>query len=72
MVGNIQNCASMRKETLSNRLTDAEIMKIYMDCIDFAGTLSREKAEKVAEMALALDRLNDISELMNILTFPKK
>ena len=56
----------------TNRLSDGEIMKIYMDCIDFAGTLSREKAERVAEMALALDRLNDISELMNILTFPKK
>ena len=47
-------------------------MKKYTDSIDFAGTFSREAAEKAAEMALALDEVKDVSELMSILTFPDK
>jgi len=56
----------------SDRLNDAEILKIYMDCIDFAGTVSRGDAKKAAEMVMAMDQLNDVSEVMSIFTFPKK
>lgn len=56
----------------SNKLSLEEVMKKYMDCIEFAGTFSREAAEKAAEMTLELDEVKDISELMSILTFPDK
>ena len=56
----------------SNRLSLEEVMKKYTDCIEFAGTFSREAAEKAAEMTLKLDEVKDVSELMSILTFPDK
>jgi len=56
----------------SNKLSLEEVMKKYMDCIEFGGTFSREAAEKAAEMTLELDEVKDISELMSILTFPDK
>lgn len=55
-----------------HQLNSDEVMKKYMDCIDFAGILSHERAEEAADMILALEKLNDVSELMNILTFPGK
>lgn len=46
------------------RLTDDEIMKKFMDCIDFAGTVPVERAKEVARMALALEEISDVSRLM--------
>lgn len=54
----------------SKRLTSDELMKKYLDCMDFAGNFSHEAARKAAEMTLALDKAKDVSELMSILTFP--
>jgi hypothetical protein len=43
-----------------------------MDCMDFANTFSRETVERAADMTLSLDRLEDVSELVELLTFPDK
>ena len=64
-------CVSAKGDP-SNRLTSDEVMKKYIGCINFSGMFSRQQAEKVADMALALDEMKDITELMEILTFPKK
>jgi len=56
----------------SRRLNTDEVMQKYMDCMDFAGTFSSAAAEKAAEMALSLDKLEDVSELAGVLTFPDK
>jgi len=56
----------------SRRLTADEVKQKYMACMDFAGTFSSASAEKAADMALALDTLDDVSELTNILTFPDR
>lgn len=62
-------CISARGDP-SNKLSSDEVIKKYMDCVDFAGNLSHERAEKAAEMVLALDEVKDVSELMDIFTFP--
>ena len=54
----------------SRRLGPDEVMRKYLDCIDFAGGFPKGLAEKAAEMTLALDRVPDVSELMSIFTFP--
>jgi len=40
--------------------------------MDFACSFSHKTAEKAAEMTLMLDKLDDVSELTSILTFPDK
>jgi hypothetical protein len=45
-------------------------MKKYQDCIDFAGIYSTKKAKEAAEITLELDKVKDINELTNILTYP--
>ena len=42
----------------------------YNDCVDFAGTFSRARSQRIAEMTLALDKIDDISELAVLLTYP--
>ena len=64
-------CVSARGDP-SKRLGVDEIKKKYLDCMDFAGSFSKEATEKAAEMALALDEIKDVSELMSLLTFPDK
>ena len=54
----------------SRRLGLDEVMKKYQDCIDFAGIYSAKKAKEAAEMTLELDRIKDVNELTNILTYP--
>lgn len=54
------------------RLGSDAVMKKYIDCMDFAGIFSREKAERAAELILTLDKIKDITEIMDILTFPDK
>jgi len=56
----------------SRRLTTDEVKQKYIDCMDFAGTFSGAAAEKAADMALSLDKLDDVSELASVLTFPDK
>jgi hypothetical protein len=56
----------------SQRLSSDEVTKKYMDCMDFANTFSRETVERAADMTLSLDRLEDVSELVELLTFPDK
>lgn len=52
------------------RLGIEHAMKKYLDCVDFAGTYSRARAEQIAELTLGLDKLGDISPLTALLTFP--
>ncbi len=54
------------------RLSDDEIMKKYMDCITYAGTLPQERAERVAAMALAMEEISDISALTDLLMLPEE
>jgi len=56
----------------SQRLSSDEVTKKYLDCMDFANTFSRETVERAADMTLALDHLEDVSELVELLTFPDK
>jgi hypothetical protein len=49
-------------------LTDDEVKHKYMMCVE--GILSDKNAEKGAELVFALDELRDVSELMEILTYP--
>ena len=51
-------------------LSDEEIMANYMERA--CRVLSRRQAEKAARLVLTLEEAKDISELMGILTFPKK
>jgi 2-methylcitrate dehydratase PrpD len=64
-------CVNARGDP-SKRLSTDEVMKKYTDCMEFAGNFSRERAEKAAEMTLALDEVNDVSEIMDLLIFPDK
>ena len=52
------------------RLNDDEVMKKYMDCMAYAGTFSNAAAEKAAELCLRLEKLKDVSELMQVLCHP--
>ena len=54
----------------SKRLSSKEIIKKYMDCMDFAGIFSHKTAKRAEELTLALDDLKDVSELAGTLTFP--
>jgi 2-methylcitrate dehydratase PrpD len=56
----------------SKRLTSDEVTEKYLDCVNFAGTLSENMAEKAADMVLNLDKTPNIAELMNIFTYPAK
>jgi len=47
-----------------------EVMKKYQDCMDFSGIFSRVQTEQIAEMTLALDKVEDVSDLAKLLTFP--
>jgi len=52
------------------KLSDEQIMDKYMDCT--LRVLSRNQANQVAEMVLALEDVKDVSELVKTLTFPEK
>jgi len=49
-----------------------DVMKKYLDCIEFAATLSRARAEQIAEMTLGLEKMDDISPLTALLTYPDR
>jgi 2-methylcitrate dehydratase PrpD len=49
-------------------VSDEEVMDKYMKCA--LRVLSRSRAEQVAEAVLSLEKVQDISELMTLLTFP--
>ncbi len=51
-------------------LSDEEVMDKYMKCALRA--LSQSRAEQVAETVLSLEKVQDISELMTLCTFPDK
>ena len=51
-------------------LSDEDIMERYMGCA--LGALSRQKAGQAAEMILGLEKIKDVSPLMDILTFTDK
>ena len=63
-------CHNARGSPDNQRFGVADIMKKYMDCMDFAGTFSRARTSRIAEMTLALDRLDSVSGLADLLTFP--
>jgi len=56
----------------SKRLTSDQVTKKYLDCVNFAGTLSENMAKKAADMVLNLDAMPNITELMNIFTYPAR
>ena len=49
-------------------LSDEEVVDKYMRCV--LPVLSQTRAEQVAEIVLSLEKVQDISELMTLLTFP--
>jgi 2-methylcitrate dehydratase PrpD len=49
-----------------------EVRTKYNDCFDFAGTFSRARTNQIAEIALSLDKLEDVSVLTSLLTSPDK
>ena len=51
-------------------VSDEEVMDKYMKCA--SRVLSQSRAEQVAETVLSLEKVQDISELMTLLTFPDK
>jgi 2-methylcitrate dehydratase PrpD len=51
-------------------VTDDEVMDKYMKCA--LRVLSRSRAEQIAEIILSLEKVEDISELMTLCTFPDK
>jgi 2-methylcitrate dehydratase PrpD len=51
-------------------LTRDEVKHKYMTCAQ--GIMNKEQANKGAEMVFALDELKDVSELMDLLTFPER
>lgn len=72
----LKNGAEYRKVCIdargdpSRRLRPEEVMSKYFACLDFAGTFTRDTAEKAADMTQKLDTLDDISELVGLLTYP--
>jgi hypothetical protein len=51
-------------------VSDEEVMDKYMKCA--LRVLSRNRAEQIAEIILTLEKVQDISELMTLCTFPDK
>jgi len=51
-------------------VSDEEVMDKYMKCA--SRVLSQSRAEQVAKTVLSLEKVQDISELMTLLTFPDK
>jgi len=70
--------SSIRKDCVFARgdaghpLTDQDVMDKFMGCVDYAGVLSHEQAGRAAKMVQALDDVKDVSELVNIFSFPDK
>ena len=56
----------------TQRLSTEEVRGKYMESMDFADTFSRKTTETAADMTLSLDCLEDVSELVSLLTFPDK
>lgn len=51
-------------------ISDEEVMDKYMKCV--LRVVSQSRAAQVAETILSLDKVQDISELMTLVTFPDK
>lgn len=51
-------------------LSTDEVIARYEACVEHF--LTREQTEKVVSLVLGLDKLKDVGELMNTLTFPGK
>jgi 2-methylcitrate dehydratase len=51
-------------------VSDEEVMDKYIKCA--SRVLSQSRAEHIAETVLSLEKVQDISELMTLLTFPDK
>jgi len=64
-------CANARGDP-SKRLGSEEVMKKYLDCINFAGIFTQKTAEKAAEITLKLDKVEDVTELISMLTYPDR
>jgi 2-methylcitrate dehydratase PrpD len=60
------------KGLANDKLNQNEVMQKYNDCIGFAGILTHEKAEKIADMIWSLDKIKDVSGLCNELTYLQK
>jgi len=51
-------------------ISDEDMMEKYMSCATLV--LSKDKAERVAETIMSLEKAKDISNLMKMVTFPNK
>lgn len=60
------------KGLADDKLSQDEVMQKYMDCVEFAGILSNEKANNIAQKVWELDKIKDVSELCNELTYLQK
>jgi 2-methylcitrate dehydratase PrpD len=56
------------KGLADDKLSSEEQMQKYMDCINFANVISKEKAERIAQKVWELDKIEDVSELCDELT----
>ncbi len=52
-----------------NYMTEDQVKEIVKDCAVYAGFLSENNLDKVAEMVFNLEKVNDVTELMTYLTF---
>ncbi len=60
------------KGLADDKLTSQEQMQKYMDCIEFSGIVSNEKAQRLSQKIWELDKIEDVSGLCNELTYLKK
>lgn len=63
-------CHTARGGPDNQRFGPKEVLKKYGDCMEFAGTYSNARKDQIAEMALGLDKLPDVSSLSELATYP--
>ena len=65
-------CHRARGDPDCQRFGVSEVRQKYLECMEYAGCYSRERVEQIADLALNLDRLHDLSVLAGYLTFPDR
>lgn len=49
-----------------------DVMSKYLSCVEYAQTFSESRAAEIADTTLRMDRVDDISDLSALLTFPDR
>jgi len=52
-----------------NYMAESQVKGIFKDCVDYAGFLSGKNFDRVCDIVFNLEKVNDITELMNTVTF---